>query len=94
MATTTELHTKQYFMEELLRFREVMGNKEIMLNPEKRDRALSGFATVYLNTDFEGDYSLPSMFDSQVIEFTKRCAMIDASVRLTESFSPTYKKLA
>jgi hypothetical protein len=67
--------TVEYFKEELIRFRDVMGNRAIMSNEAKRDRALGGFTMVYLNTQTFNEKDkefVSSMFRVTVDEFNKR----------------------
>jgi len=72
--------SERYFMEELLRFREAMGNKSVMTNESKRESALRGFGTVYLQTKTTNQERIASLFDATVMEFNRRCFYVDMLV--------------
>lgn len=80
--TTQQTETKvvfdtNYFRDEMMRFREVMGNRAIMLDKVKRENAMKGLALVYPQTKSEEDDFLAGLFDSTVQEFNRRCFYMD-----------------
>lgn len=79
--TTNNMHqfSLEYFNQELMRFREIMGNREIMLNIDKREVAFAGFCHVYFNTQTnngEDESYITSTFKAITDEFTNRCLLI------------------
>lgn len=67
------MHNLQYFIDEMLRFRDYIGRRDTSL--EQRQRALVGFAFVYVNTvckDEVEEKKLVDIFLAATIEYEKR----------------------
>ena len=74
--------TYQYFMQESSRFREIMGDKAIMTDENRRAGALKGYAHVYFNmkcSDEELERAAIT-FESQVDEFNRRALYMDLKI--------------
>ena len=68
-----------YFREELLRFREVMQDREIMYDVDRRDRAVKGLSHVYLNTESLDECS-QNLYWASMQEFFMRSMYVDLSL--------------
>ncbi len=87
--STETLFTPAYFREELLRFREAFGNRAIMKDRDKRDRAFKGFTLVYLQiqgtTEEMADCAMH--FQSTAAEFERRCLYMDMKLCPANTFA-------
>jgi hypothetical protein len=74
--------TYEYFLEERLRFRQIMDERDVMLDEDKRRCALNGYAYIYLNT--RTDKPIEDIFWADMEEFTRRCLLIDTHIEAAQ----------
>lgn len=70
-------YNMDYFRSEFLEFREILGSKEVMSNPEQRNLALKGFLHVWANLDVDDALHLESLVEANLREFNIRAYYAD-----------------
>ena len=70
--------TKEYFYEEIHRFRKLMTNIDSLLDAEKMDAAIKGLTYVYFNVELVKDdiEIVAAIFDSTIQEYSYRSSMM------------------
>lgn len=67
--------TKEYFFQEISRFRKLMGDKAFFNDDTKMESAITGLSHVYFNVD-DFDDSVSNLFKSTIEEYNQRKNMM------------------